>query len=411
MSAEERSRALREMKGSANASGSSDLQAKIDAVLAQTRRQQADTTDSVSWLGTQLPLRGEAVRKAIVKVYDAVFGFEEQGKEQEATKARRYGSVGGGVVGGDSKTSDEVAGSGSGVGAGSAGAGDRAAAAAAAREETFLALMSAFDDASQALRAAVRKAKSRGEQKSEILLKELDAMRSWCKYNKMRHMLTRTEERAEALSSPADLVKMFDSLMQYTAEARTIPGVEEAADILGELAGLEAGYRAERCFHMARGHAATGHPLRMSEAFVLFQHTRKLAGDAVRHHKARPTTGGDSAKSISDGIAAAERLVVAAGNEKARLAAEYALAKAKHNSIGVVTNTSRPLMARLHDFDSGVADDLNMIGVPPAPTAITCKPLFFDTASRGLALPDVADRVKETKSEGGFLSSVGGFFS
>ena len=89
-------------------------------------------------------------------------------------------------------------------------------------------------------------------------------MRSWCKYNKLRHMLTRTEERAEALSSPADLDKMFDTLMQYTAELRAIPGVDEASDVLGELAGLEAGYRAKRCFHMARGLAATGLPLRMS---------------------------------------------------------------------------------------------------------------------------------------------------
>ena len=71
-----------------------------------------------------------------------------------------------------------------------------------------------------------------------------------------------------------------------------------------------------------------------------------------------------------------------------------------YNLAEIHENRSDPVLeARLHDFDSGVAEDLNMIGVPPAPTAITCKPLFFDTASRGLNLP------------GGFLSAVGGFFS
>ena len=396
-SAEERERALREMKGNASA-GSADLQAKIYAVLAQTRRQQAEKTDSVSWLGTQLPLRSEAVRTAIVKVHDAVFSFEEQAKELESREASQNRVLKEKNSQGNIQAVDHD---------------EKAEMETAAREETFLALMSAFDAASQAVRADVRKAKKRGEQKAGMLLKELDAMRSWCKYNKTRHMLTRTEERTRALSSPGDLVKMFDSLMQHTADAKAIPGVEDNPEVVGELAALEAGFRAKRCFHMARKHASTEDPLRMSEAFVLFQHTVKLAGDAARYHKARSGISdiGDCARSIADGISDAEALISEAERERSRLAAEYTLANAKHNSIGVVTNTNRPLMARLHDFDSGVADDLNMISIPPAPTAITCKPLFFDTASRGLALPNVDDRVKETKSEGGFLSAVGGFFS
>ena len=225
-------------------------------------------------------------------------------------------------------------------------------------------------------------------------------MRSWCTYNKIRHMMTRTEERAEALSSPSDLVKMFDSLMQYTSEARSIQGWRTRPRFLENLQGLRRVIA--RCdVFMARGHASHWRSSAHRRSFRAVP-ARRLAGDAIRHHKARTTVG--NAKSISEGIAAAEALIVAAGKEKARVAAEFALANAKHNSIGVVTNTNRPLMARLHDFDSGLAERSEHDPVFPAPTG-ACKPLFFDTASRGLSLPDVGPRSRKRRAKVAFERS------
>ena len=95
------------------------------------------------------------------------------------------------------------------------------------------------------------------------------------------------------------------------------------------------------------------------------------------------------------------------------LAAKYALDSAKHNNVGVVTNTKRPLMSRLHDYDSGVNDDLNMISLPPKPVLIKCKPIFFDTAGSNigqLSMPDLTERLAATRTEeaGGFLKAVFG---
>ena len=118
MSAKDRERALREMKGSANASGSLDLQAKIDAVLAETRRQQADPrrTACLGW-ALSCPCVARLCRKAIVKVHDAVFGFEEGAKEAKAAKRSDGNNA-------DSKTSERASIS-------------RSAAADSAREEAF----------------------------------------------------------------------------------------------------------------------------------------------------------------------------------------------------------------------------------------------------------------------------------
>ncbi len=101
-----------------------------------------------------------------------------------------------------------------------------------------------------------------------------------------------------------------------------------------------------------------------------------------------------------------------AGKRQAVLCATACIAKAKHNSIGVVADTNRPLLERLHDFDKGNLADMNLIKLPPRPRPITCKPIFFDTAGKTICtFPDLSSRVEETKkAEGGFFNSVRSFF-
>ena len=108
-------------------------------------------------------------------------------------------------------------------------------------------------------------------------------------------------------------------------------------------------------------------------------------------------------------------LISEAKNTLTVLAAKYALDNARHNNVGVVTNTKRPLMTRSADYDSGLSDDLNMISLPPKPVLIECKPIFFDTAGSAigqLSMPDMTDLIEANKSEegGGFLKAVGSFF-
>ena len=110
-----------------------------------------------------------------------------------------------------------------------------------------------------------------------------------------------------------------------------------------------------------------------------------------------------------------QTLISQSNNKLTVLSAKYALDNAKHNNVGVVTNTKRPLMSRLHDFDSGVQEDLNLIALPPKPVLIECKPIFFDTAGSSVAnlsMPDLDEQIEAYKSEegGGFLKAVGSFF-
>ena len=377
MSEKEQQDALQDM--------SYDLQTKINVVLSQTRREQADTKDSIKWLGTVLPLRSENMRKAVIKIQDYLFNFES-------------------IL---SSTTNQPQ-----------------------REDAFLKVQGSYDDAASTLRSDIKKAKGRGEQKSELLLRELGLMGNWLRYKKLRNIMTRAEERATIMNehrkkngegsnkqnasstsgndSSTDMVKLYDTLMQYAQEALDLEGVKESLEDYRELQAVHCEYRATRCYYMAESQEVSN---KLSDAFVLYRHTITIAEESIRHQKTRDPSDANSTKQIAAGIESMNGMVSKVQNMLTVLSAKYALDNAKHNNVGVVTNTKRPLISRLHDYDSGVSDDLNLISLPPAPVLIECKPIFFNTSGGMLNMPDLEDRIEETKTEdagGGFFSYFGG---
>ena len=276
MSEEEQQEAIQDM--------SYDLQTKINVVLSQTRRQQATTTDSVTWLGTVLPLRSEAMRKAIIKIQDYSFNFESivssiQNQEQ--------------------------------------------------RDDAFLKVQTSYDEASTMLRVEIKKAKLRGEQKSTMVLKELGLMRSWVRYHKLRNTMARAQERATLMDEQrkvheerrmagaekreestdagggargvgaADMVKLYDTLMQYATEALELEGVKESQEDHRELQAVHSQYRAMRCYFMAENQENLK---KLSNAYVLYKHSVTIAEESIRHQKTRGTSESKATQQIASGI-------------------------------------------------------------------------------------------------------------
>ena len=272
-----------------------DLQTKINVVLSQTRREQATVTDSVTWLGTVLPLRSEAMRKAIIKIQDYLFNFES-------------------II---SSSINQPQ-----------------------RDDAFLKVQGSYDDAGSSLRTDVKKAKGRGEQKSELLLRELKLMGNWLRFHKLRNIMARAEERARimndqsnsgkedasdetktttmtaqesssseeghankkkgtSMTGATDMVKLYDTLMQYAQEALALEGVQESQEDYRELQAVSCEYRAMRCYFMAKSQEETN---KLSDAFVLYKHAMTIAEESIRHQKTRDASDPRVTKQISRGI-------------------------------------------------------------------------------------------------------------
>ena len=285
MSEQEQHQALQDM------SSVSDLQTKINVVLSQTRRDQATTTDSITWLETVVPLRSEAMRKAVIKIQDYLFNFESIA----------------------SSTTNQQQ-----------------------RDDAFLKVQGSFDDASSTLRKELKKAKLKGEQKTELLCKEVGLMGNWVRFHKLRNIMARAQERATLMNearnrtaeakmivdsnegqeeakktketkkeaikhntAATDMVKLYDTLMQYASEALELEGVKESREDSRELAAMYSEYRAMRCSFMAESQECI---LKLSEACVLYKHTMQIAEESIRHQKTRNATDSRATKQIAKGI-------------------------------------------------------------------------------------------------------------
>ena len=284
MSEQEQHQALQEM------SSVSDLQTKINVVLSQTRREQATTTDSISWLNTVVPLRSEALRKSVIKIQDYLFNFESITSSPSNQQQR---------------------------------------------DDAFLKVQGSYDDASSTVRTELKKAKLKGEQKTEMLLKELSLMGNWVRFYKLRNIMARAEERAFVMhaarrsgvvevmvtatldnndpkeeepdanrstrTAATDMVKLYDTLMQYATEALELDGVKESLEDARELAALFSGYRAMRCSFMAESQEKI---CKLSEACVLYKHTVQIAEESIRHQKTRSVSDAKITKEIASGVQA-----------------------------------------------------------------------------------------------------------
>ncbi len=248
------------------------LQRQIDSVLAEARKQQATSMDSISWLGTQVPLRGAALRQAIIKSHDSVFNYK-QATEDNSEK----------------------------------------------QDELFTELLNAFDDAMTTLRADMTRIKDKGEHNKETLARELSLVRAYIKFAKLKHVLKRNEELAQQIESsindlpvileekaenpksskPEDAVKIYDALMQYADEAKNVEGVEDDTATSRDLAARSASFRAKRCFFLARAKETSQ---QWSESFSLYKFAVRLAEDAIRLHKIRESIDSESEKHISESI-------------------------------------------------------------------------------------------------------------
>eukprot|EP00947_MAST-08B_sp_MAST-8B-sp1_P003481 g3481.t1 len=297
------------LKGGGKGGGSDLLQAKLDSVLAESRKKQATTLESVDWQGQQVALRSSDVRLALLKARDMAFELEHMAAGDEGDK----------------------------------------------REDLYLDIGSAYDEAIKQVRADLNKVGDKGGDATEAARKELRLLEAYVRSLK----LDKQTERYSAMA--AHLAKQYD--------AGSSTGEEKKGDAAQDNAA--AGSAAS---------AVTPRPEDLVRVYdTLVQNMNEL----------RDLPGADDDSALTH--CASARGFVFTALRCFFISETYA--------VSDKWTEANALVARTLDFIAQADEKMEVIA---------CKPLLFDTAFNVIRYPDFSERAKASGGGGGFFS---GWFS
>lgn len=330
------------------AEGDELLQRRLDEILAESRKREAETMSTVTWQGRRVPVKNERLRVGVIEA------------QQLAARAAE-GGVGGG------------------------GGHERAV-------ELHSGVMSAYDDALALARADIREAEKSLVKKNAM--EHLEALRDFVTF----HKLVATDARNRAMAAgmieqyeqqrrgeqavqtkkvrPDDLVHLYDRMLQNLDAAAEVAARGEAAEPLpASHAARRAGYVASRCFYLAESYRRTS---QLAEAYALFGRARELAEAAGE---------GDLAKE-----AAARQSLVQVEDLQKRSGG----AARKEGGQQQGKKDRRTLAERADDYSAGPAKEHHrLVDLPEDYVAVPGKPVVFDLAFNSVAFPSVAHRLRD----------------
>jgi len=368
---------------------SGELQAKLNSVLADARKKQASNLQHLDWRGYKIAVRSEATRIAILEAKDKT-------KQRLALddEAKTAGTA-------DSKSREF-------------------------KMSLCLEVFSACDDALQAVRAEKAAAKQ-GALQSEKAMEELALLSAYIRELKLREniehklmliddLALRLEQqrkcKAESIQTakggqakkvkPADLVRMYDTLLQNVADLKGLPEPaeeEEDEEEDKELPALELTFRFLRCFYLAQSYQAHA---KWREAFALFERGTELA-EAAQKRLADARGAGESRliQVLTSRTEQIEQMGELIRGAKIRCHAKAIVAASIRSERPDADTAELPLLLqRLATIDlaktrSSVDGALpyRVAAVPPDYQAVACKPCLFDVAFTSLLRPSLLHRL------------------
>ncbi|KAK7316861.1 hypothetical protein RJT34_00621 [Clitoria ternatea] len=341
------------------------FKAKLEAVMAEARSQQAASMTEFHWLGHRFPISNAKTRVAILKA-------QELEKDIHDTLA-------------DTSPADKRL-----VTAGSA--------------------ESVKDDLNGLDKAVSTVLGERTIERNLLLVKVAKS-----KFAKRR------DDKHEKITKPEELVRLYDLLLQNTADLSDLVSSgrdkkPEEMSFAEECACKTLAFRAERCFYVATSYGVAG---KRAEAYALYCRARSLAEDALRKFK---MLNGDN-KSWQNIMKELEDLC---NKCRSNSCIEHALGIMEENRVQEnlserVSNMSltgadpleKFLLDKLNVYESAVGDSnvkrATRIAVfPPAFQPISRNPIVLDLAYNNIEFPPIEHRMKDRKQKGGFISRIFG---
>ncbi|CAN6166737.1 unnamed protein product [Urochloa humidicola] len=356
------------------------LKAKMEAVLSETRSQQAASMTEFNWLGRRFPITNAKTRVSILKAQQL-----EKDLNGSATES----------IAADKKLG------------------------------IFDKIFSAYHDARSCIRNDLASAGNAENIRDDLngLDKAVSAVlglrtieRNQLLVSIAKSKFTKhRDEKNERITKPEELVRLYDLLIQNTTDLTDLVSSgrnknEEENSFIHEYELKGLGFRAERCFFLAKSYSSAG---KRAEAYALFCHARALTDSALQQLANSPDKALiQDLKSLCD-------------NCRSNSCIEHAMGIMEEESVplklskGVSTMTlgddktkeNKYLLDMLESYESAIGEPntkgpCRIAQFPPPFQAVPCNPIVLDMAYNAIEFPSLENRMKKEKK--GLLSRFWG---
>ncbi|XP_059640269.1 uncharacterized protein LOC132282561 [Cornus florida] len=358
------------------------FKAKLEAVMAEARSQQAASMTEFFWLGHRFPISNAKTRVFILKAQE--LEKDLHGPMAESLPAEK-------------------------------------------RVVTFDKIFAAYHEARSCIRNDLVTAGNSENMKEDLsgLYKAIDAVliqrtieRNELLVNVAKNKLTKfRDDKNEKVTKPEELVRLFDQLLQNTADLSDLvhsgrDRTPEEVAFVEECALRSLVFRAERCFYLAKSYSLAG---KRTESYALYRRACSLADTALKQLQS-PSSANQvmvkEMKTLYDDCRSNSCIEHATGIMEEEKAQENLSEKVSAVSLtGSDKKVEKFLLERLDTYESTVGDS-NTKGVPhieafpPAFRAIPRNPIVLDLAYNSIEFPSLESRMKKDKKS--FISRLWG---
>ncbi|GFZ08033.1 signal recognition particle-related [Actinidia rufa] len=356
------------------------FKAKLEAVMAEARSQQAASMTEFHWLGHKFPISNAKTRVSILKA-------QELEKDLHGPTA-------------DSLPAEK-------------------------RLLIFDKIFAAYHEARSCIRNDLVTASNSENMKDDLsgldkaigaVLGQRTVERNQLLVSLAKSKLSKTrDDKNEKVTKPEELVRLYDLLLQNTSDLLDLvsSGRDRKPEELAfgeecELKNLV--FRAERCFYLAKSYSVAG---KRAEAYALYCRARSVAYDSLK--KLQSLANADQVmvkelKTLCDDSRSSSCIEHATGIIEEEKAPETLSKRISTISLtGADKKLEKFLTDKLETYESAVGDS-NTKGVPriesfpPAFQATPRNPIILDLAYNTIEFPSLENRMKKDKK--GFMSRL-----
>ncbi|XP_050223552.1 uncharacterized protein LOC126673444 isoform X1 [Mercurialis annua] len=359
------------------------FKAKLEAVMAEARSQQAASLTEFHWLGHKFPISNAKTRVAILKA-------QELEKDLHGSAA-------------DSLPAEK-------------------------KLVIFDKIFTAYHEARSSIRTDLVSAGNADSVKDDLsgldkavgaVLGQRTIERNQLLVSIAKSRLTRRrDEKNEKVTKPEELVRLYDLLLQNTSDLSDLVSSgrdtkpEEVA-FSEDCAVKSLAFRAHRCFYLAKSYSLAG---KRAEAYALFRRAQSLAENAIQKFQSLNNNDEIMSKELktlyneSRSNSCIEHASGIMENEKAP-----EILSEKVSAISISGNDKKVekfLLEKLDVYESAVGDPNvkappRIEAFPPPFQTIPRNPIILDLAYNCIEFPSLENRTKKDK-KGGILSRFWG---
>ncbi|GJN04366.1 hypothetical protein PR202_ga21909 [Eleusine coracana subsp. coracana] len=235
------------------------------------------------------------------------------------------------------------------------------------------------------------------------------------------------DEKNEKITKPEELVRLYDLLIQNTMDLTDLVSSgrnknEEENSFVHEYELKGLAFRAERCFFLAKSYSSAG---KRAEAYALFCHALSLSDSALQQLADTPDKklGNPNSfffkqvliqdlKSLSDNCRSSSCIEHATGIlEEESVPLKLSKGVSTMSLADDKTRENKYLLDMLDSYESAVAEpntkaQHRITQFPPPFQAVPCNPIVLDMAYNAVEFPSLENRMKKEKK--GLLSRFWG---